>query len=153
MVRYINKQKHKDTCGPVAFINALKWDGYISTYETDLELIKQVVGYVPNEGATEWFYADEFLSMHFKRIKKLTTTSSKEVRSLLKQYGGAIISYAYIDKIDHLFWEHIIFMRYEKGKYYAYNIGRGHKNDKVPWRHLSKCFQHYGAEIIFLEKG
>jgi len=89
MPRYIEKQPHKASCGPVAVINALKWLGKPATYRTHLKKCKKL-GYPTNPAGTSRRLLSRFLRYFKIKYKRVTRPTLNDITKELDK-GNAII--------------------------------------------------------------
>ena len=123
-MRYINKQKHNTTCGPVALANALKWLGYSCSYNSIVKDMKDDCD--PYSGMTNSELSkifDDYSINH--RYQKWTKDATKAIERCLDRGNAVILNYTWFSKTDSQ--RHYIFidghLRY---RFNSYNDGIGY---------------------------
>lgn len=106
MVRYC-KQQDKYTCGPIAFLNLLKWQGKSATYKKTLPWLKKQlkttkIGTYPANG-------EKFIKKHFKNVSNQKLPFYKIKNQLLKN-KSFIFYYNRFDEVNLDFYAHVFFI-------------------------------------------
>ena len=120
MKRFITKQQHNDTCGPVAIINALKWLGYSAVYRDMVEDFRKLGC---DEG-TSCYDLRRMLNAYGVKYKLHKRSSVKDIERILDRGNAAIVGYDWVHEESRS--GHYIFIDFHLEKWFnAYNYKSG----------------------------
>ena len=106
-MRYVNKQQHKASCGPVAVINALKWLGCSVNYRDSLDIFK-VLGYHENGGGT-WKSGVINMLRFFKiRFEFKDRIKVRDIEKAIDDGYSVVLSYRWYE--NNKYGNHLVFI-------------------------------------------
>ena len=100
--RYINKQQHATSCGPVAVLNALKWLGRKVSYREMFPFFEEL-GYDPDWGQTHWWFSRSLSAFKIK-YKRFSNITVSDMERELDRGNTIILNYAWDPNNRHYFF-------------------------------------------------
>lgn len=122
--RFINQQRHKASCGPVAITNLLKWFGIQTSYDIVLRFCMGIRAYDPKLGM--WPFQMKYLLRTLQiKFKVRRRASLEDIDKILEKDGSIILIYLTKRKTSHA-----VFIDSKKDDFYRiWNRMRG----ALPW--------------------
>lgn len=100
--RFINVQRHKASCGPIAIANAIKWFGTQTSYKSVLEFCEIIGAYRPTQGM--WPHEIRFALKKLEiPVKVKRTFSVQLLDEILEDKGAVILTYVRKDGAHAVF--------------------------------------------------
>ena len=141
-MRFINKQQHTTSCGPVAAINAVKWAGGKLAYREILGLFKTLC-WNSSAGRGQYpKYMSSNLNLFGLKYKKMSYPKISDIEAALDKGNGVILCYKWYQ--DNKTSGHYVFIDKHTPKYFnAYNSTldgnpKESKNELRKWMRSSK---------------
>lgn len=116
--QFINVQRSKASCGPIAVANLIKWHGFETSYKKTLRFCMQLRAYHPRVGMWPFQlrYILRTLQINFRVHKRF---SIAKMDALLDSGGSCILIY------DTKLGSHAVFLDRKEGRTYrAWNKSR-----------------------------
>ena len=130
--RYIS-QKDNYSCGPVAFINLMKWSGENVTYK-DINFYKEFL-MCDKSGTFRGVFSVAIESLYNLNVKHVSNPRSKDIDGCLDKGGSVVLVYSFYDE-DEEDCEagHFMFVTKKcKKTYLCHNSGKKYSKTNYRW--------------------
>ena len=98
LMRFINKQQHTTSCGPVAVINAIKWLGISIPYRKYINMFKMLYWSTGGQRGQYPKYISSGLKLFGVKYKKLYHPTIKDIEEAIDRGSGVILQYKWYHK-------------------------------------------------------
>lgn len=142
MKRYISKQKHNGSCGPIAIMNVMKWHGYSAPYSEFINKIK----WCPQRGMYGGWMAEE-LQLYGFNFREVRKPNFKDIEKAIDSGNSVILMYRWfsVKKGKKRNGGHFVWIRDYNDKYFvAENANRKCPRNLMKREILAKYFRVCG---------
>lgn len=101
--KYINKQQHKLSCGPVAILNAIKWLRWKGISYREMFPLFYGLGFNHEHGQTNWWFSRALNLLNIKHKFKQNITMT-DIENALDAGHAVVVNYAWSLNCRHYFF-------------------------------------------------